>query len=152
METANDIITDALADAQVLAEGIPITSDMLTRGMRTMNRFVNALASDGISLGYTNVTSGGDNVTVSEGAYDPLVTLLTKRFCIQYARPVPPEVERNVVSSLETLRAIGVPRITGNYPSTLPFGSGNDYDQTNIFFPDEEGSILGEDNGYIAAE
>jgi hypothetical protein len=157
MEAAADIIKDALSEITVLGAEAPVEAADAQAGIRYLNRMMAALDADGIALGYTKVSSLGNNVTIPDGAYEPVVAMLAARLWRQFAddAPIPNDLVLRAMQGKSTLRALSVTVGPTEYPSTLPIGSGNEgYSAGRVshFYPDLESEILAETNGVIGLE
>lgn len=156
MEKAGDIIKDALIEITVLGAEAPVEAVDAQSAIRYLNRMMAALDADGIDLGYTEVASLADDITVPAGANQGMVFLLAQLLWDQYSddRPVPGSLVFKARDSINTMRNIAVTVGQTEYPDTLPIGSGNEGDgiRTNHFYPDLQSTILAETNGSIGLE
>lgn len=156
MEKAGDIIKDALTEITVLGAEAPVEPTDAQAAIRYLNRMMAALDADGIDLGYTEVDSFADNMTVPAGANEGIVSLLGLKMWTQYSdgQPPPPVLVASVRSGLNTLRVLAVTVGATEFPNTLPIGSGNEGDSTfdNHFYADLQDTILAETTGSIGLE
>lgn len=127
METAGDIIKDALIELTVQAQEQTIPAVDLNTGIRYLNRMMAAFDADGIQLGYTIVKSPNDKLTVPAGAYEGMMYNLCLRLANGYDIAVSGELAMIARQSKSTLTKLGVDLPKQNFPSTLPIGSGNDH-------------------------
>jgi len=154
-ESARKIIIDAMEDLVVLQEEAPLEQPQANRAIRTLNRLMASLASNGINLGFTRITKINDLVTIPDGAIDAVIALLALRLHPKYKTGQPtPTLVMAARDGLKTLHHIAI-NITGTkYPCTLPQGSGNSqytYGNTT-FYPCEDATILSEQGGSISLE
>lgn len=119
-----------------------------------MNAFMMDLDAREVSLGYTEVSDLGDNVTVPVGALRGVITNMAIEVADQFGKAVSPSLQRIADASMETMIHIGTPRPTSSLPGNLPRGSGNTGSGIYVsrFYPDTEASILAEASGFIALE
>ena len=130
METAESIVTTALEEIQLLANEQPIETVDFNRGILYLNRMMAALSVNGISLGYTVVTSAASPITVPDGAIEGMVFNLALKLSPTYDIPISQDLRNNAREGLNSLRKIAVTVPRTQFPCTLPIGSGNDCDHT----------------------
>ncbi len=156
METAGDIIKDALQEIAVHGAELSLNPADAQSGIRYLNRMMASFDASGISLGYTEVNSLGDVVTVPAGAISGMVSQLAINLFAQYSQgePIPADLIARSIRDKDAMRALSVRIIPTQYPSTLPRGSGN-HDNTGYdynFYPEPKEKILTESTGAIATE
>jgi len=155
METVNDIITDALEDLVIKADEAPIEPSEAKTAIRTLNRMMHQFASKGINLGYTEVNSLDDEITVPLGAMDGIVSNLAMRLAPKYlSSGVPATLALAAEEGYNTLLRIAIQPGYTRYPDTLPIGSGNkEYNGNDTnFYPAEEPTVESEQSGSISLE
>jgi len=156
MEKAGDIIKDALTEITVLGAEAPVEATDAQAGIRYLNRMMAAFDADGIDLGYTEVSSFADDITVPAGAIAGMIAQLGVMLWAQYAdgQPPPQDLIARAISGKNTMRNLTVTIGATEYPNTLPIGSGNEGDFTNVnhFYPDLQDEILAESTGSIGLE
>ena len=156
-EKAGDIIKDALTEITVLGAEAPVEPTDAQGAIRYLNRMMAALDARGIDLGYTEVNSLGDTITVPAGANEAMVYLLALRLFNQYSEDgaaVPVILAQNARDGLKTLAQIAVNIGATEYPDTLPIGSGNEEEsrRTSHFYADLQDTILAEVGGSVGLE
>lgn len=153
METADSVIKSALEEIIVQASEAPIQPPQAQAAIKYMNRMMSAFAVSGINLGYTTVTSLGDDITIPDGAVEGLVLNLAIRLAPQYDRPVGPALVDNAKGGKKAMLKLAVNIGPTQYPSTLPRGSGNE-DRTfdDHFYPEPDDAITTEQSGFISVE
>jgi hypothetical protein len=155
-ETAADIIKDALGEITVLGAEAPVEPVDAQAGVRYLNRMMAAFDADGIPLGYTEVTNLSDLVTIPAGANAGVVSQLGVMLWDQFSNgePVPSTLLARAISGKNTMRNLAVTIGATEFPSTLPIGSGNEWDsnRNDKFYPDLESTILAETNGSVGLE
>lgn len=154
METAGDIVRDALYELIVQSDEQTVEASDLQLGIRYLNRMMASFKeADGIVLGYTLVNSPNDDVTVPDGALEGIIFNLAKRLATPFDVPITPELMDKARSSKASLLDIGFTIPQSHFPSTLPLGSGNEGDahtyHNQHFYPGcgEELPTCDEDNG-----
>jgi len=159
METAATIIKSALQEILVQASESDLEADEIQDGIRYLNRMMAKYAAQGITLGYTQVTSLADPITVPDGALDGMVKNLALSLQPQFAAPGTPVSQLLALQAregLDTMRQIAIQSIGPTfYPDTLPRGSGNE-EQTAFradhFYTTPEEQIELEQGGFISIE
>ena len=156
METAGDIIKDALMEITVLGAEAPVEPTDAQSGIRYLNRMMAAFDADGIDLGFTEVTNFASIITVPAGAIAGMVSQLAVMLWDQFSDggPVPSTLLARAISGKNSMRNLAVTIGATEFPSTLPIGSGNEGEsfRTSHFYPDLEDTILAESNGSIGLE
>lgn len=156
METAGDIIKDALFECTVLGAEAPIEPSEAQSSIRYLNRMMAALDADGVPLGYTEVSDFADNVTINAGANAGVVAMLAVALWNQFSNgdPVPSSLMARADVGYKTLLNIAVTIGAAEYPDTLPKGSGNTGNSVldTHFYADLEDTILAETGGNIGLE
>ena len=154
-ETAGTVISDSLQELLVQAVEQPIQPVEASTSIRYLNRMMAAWETRGINLGYTTVTSLGDQVTVPDGALEAIVFALAIKSAPQYDVPVSIDLRQNAKDAFKSVLRLSVTKPNQAYPSTLPIGSGNEgdyYDDYSHFYPGLEKEILSETSGPIVQE
>ena len=155
METGQSVVNDILQEILVQGSEQAIQAVDAQTAIRYMNRFMNALAAQGVSLGYTNITSLADPITIPDGAIEGLISNTAIRLLATYDITPNQFLVVNAREGLAAMRQLGVTIGASRFPGTLPIGSGNEYEggfNTGKFYPDEQDSILTEQNGHILLE
>ena len=153
MDTAAEVIQDALSEILVQPSEAPIQADEAQTAIRAMNRMMAQFDSQGISLGYTKVTSLGDLVTIPDGALNGLVYNLALRLSPQFDAPVTQALVAAAADGLDAMRRLSVEIIPSSLPPTLPIGSGNEGEYCQDHFYDEDDTaILTETGAFISVE
>ena len=114
-----------------------------------------ALDAEGISLGYTEVDSLGDDVTIPTGALRGLIANMAIEVAPDYGGEISPGLLAAAAAGLRAMRRLGQRIPTSAFPSTLPIGSGNEGEimrVTSHFYSDQEAEILAETTGAIGLE
>lgn len=151
---ANEIVIDALEDLVVQADEAPIEPSEARAAIRVLNDMMFMWDTEGIILGYTEVSDLGDFITVARGAIfgikKNLAIALAPKYDVEPSARLAMEADKGYKACVN----IAVEIAATQYPSTLPRGSGNDYpsitDQT--FYPEPDETILTESGGSIALE
>jgi len=137
MATATDVVYGALSYILERQAESGIEDDELQDGIDVLNDMMTGLQEQGVYLGYTYITDGAQQVTVSPG----VLLGIKQNLAIQIApmfggNNVSAQLARNAASSMNTIMNSGLERPAFSFPSTLPRGMGRRwYNQTdNVFF------------------
>jgi hypothetical protein len=154
MATADQVITAALQRILVRASESPLEADEYQDAIFALNNYMLDLDANGINLGYTEIDSLGDQITIPTGALRGTIANLAIELAPDYSGVVSEALVKAAREGEQTMRKLGQRSVTSRYPSTLPRGSGNyDYSYvSNRFYPDEEAQILAETTGAIGLE
>lgn len=154
MATVAQVAKASLQRILVQASEAELQPDEYQDFIFAMNNFMLALDADGVTLGYTEVTDLGDDVTIPTGALRGLIANMAIEVAPDYNGVITPGLQIAAAEGLAVMRKLGQRTPTSRYPCTLPIGSGNEVDDTNIrhFYPDEEAEILAETTGAIGLE
>ena len=147
MATAAQVLKSALQRILVQASESELDANEYSDAMFSMNNLMAQYASEGISLGYTEVNNLSDTITIPDGALVGLIANLAVHISPDYNGNVTQALAMAADTGLKTMRKIAVVIPDAAYPSTLPIGSGNtscagDY-QSN-YYPDKQDEILTE--------
>ena len=155
METANSIVKSALEEIQLQANEQPVQTVDFNRGVLYLNRMMAGLDADGISLGYTVVTTAASPITVAAGAIEGMVFNLALKLAPTYDIPISQDLRMNAANGLKSMRKIAVTVKPTSFPCTLPIGSGNEQENTfsnQHFYPCPDSELLTEQEGSILLE
>lgn len=154
MATAAQVIKAALQKILVQDSEAPLQADEFQDSIFALNNYMLDLDAEGITLGFTEISSLGDSVTIPTGALRGVIANLAIEMSADFDATVTPGLQRAAAEGLKAMRKLGVIMGATEYPGSLPIGSGN-YDgsfrQTH-FFPDLEAEILAETTGAIGLE
>jgi len=152
--TAAQLIKASLQELVVQDVEAPLEPSEYQDSIFYLNNFMFGLDAKGIALGYTEVSSLGDVITVPPGAIQGIIKNLALELAPQFDVAVPPELFAQAAMTMGTLEHLGVHNGDSFYPSTLPIGSGNERNnyQNRHFYHDRAQEILTEANGAIATE
>ena len=158
-ETAFSVIKSALQEINVQASEAPLEQDEIQDGITYLNRLMSKFAAQGISLGYTKISSLGDEITVPDGALDGIVKNLAISLHPQFIEsdaPINPLLAQQARDGLDAMRNLSVFTIGPSYyPNTFPVGSGNESDcglGLDRFYTNPDNPILTEQGGTISVE
>ena len=154
MATAAQVVKASLQRILVQGSESDLQPDEYQDAIFSMNNFMLALDADGVSLGYTEVSDLGDDVTIPPGALRGLIANLAIEVAPDYNGVVTPALQRAAVEGLKVMQKLGVGKPITRLPCTLPIGSGNeaDYYTTFHFYDCDEDDILAETTGSIGLE
>jgi hypothetical protein len=90
----------------------------------------------GTSLGWTVIVNASDTITIPDGAINGLIYNTALNLATSYDVSVNPLLFEKAKDSLNVMRIIGNPPPKSSYPSNMPIGSGNGYDNGTYNFYD----------------
>ena len=155
MATVAQIAKASLQRILVQASEADLEPDEYQDFIFALNNFMLALDADGISLGFTEVSSLGDEVTVPLGALRGIIANMAIEVAPDYGGEISQGLLVAASDGMRTMRKIGQRIAATQYPSTLPIGSGNEGSCTgrvSNFYSDMQDSILAETTGAIGLE
>jgi len=154
MASAAKVIKAALQRILVQDSEAPLDASEYQDSIFAMNNFMLDLDAQGVKLGYTEVISLGDEVTIPPGALRGLIANLAIEVSPDYDGTITQGLAQAANDGLKAMRRLGVRIRTSQMPSTLPIGSGNEWDGSSEyrFYPDLEAEILSETTGAIGLE
>lgn len=155
MATAAQVVKAILQRIIVQEAEADLDGEEVNDVVFAMNNYMLALDADGIRLGYTEITTIGQEVTIPTGALRGLIANVAVEIAPDYGAVATPELVRAAEEGLETMEKLGVAITTSAMPSTLPRGSGNrprNGFANSLYYPDEEAVILAETIGAIGLE
>ena len=133
----------------------PLEADEYQDFIFAMNNYMAQLDAQGISLGYTEVSDLGDEVTIPTGALRGLIANMAIEVSPDYGGVISQGLIAAAQQGLQSMRILGQRIQASKNPSTLPLGSGNEdmlYGYSGHFYPDQEADILAESTGAIGLE
>ena len=120
-----------------------------------LNTWMFMLDAQGISLGYTEIETVNDEVTVPPGALFGIISTSAIAAAPFFGGSVVSNDLREASQAgMRAMEILGLPALISAFPSTLPIGSGNEGTNrtTFKFYPDLQQLILAESSGSIALE
>lgn len=155
MATAAQVVKASLQKILVQASEADIEASEAQDFIFSMNNFMLDLDAKGVTLGYTEVSDLGDNITIPTGALRGLIYNMAVEMAPEFNGTVTQTVAAIAQSGLTTMRLLGRNIPQARFPDTLPIGSGNELNGGRFsthFFPNEENEILAETTGCISLE
>ena len=135
MTTAAEIIEDALSMILVDAAEAPLSAPDEQIARRLLNDMVFAWESNGIVVGWNEVETVGDVVTVANYANLAIKTNLAILLAKSFGKAVTQELFKDARDTKSALAAKVVRLVPTPMPDTLPVGSGNDqWSQSDTFY------------------
>ena len=125
--TVQQLADDALLQIMVAGSEAPLAADDMADFIYSLNRYMASLVAIGINLGFSEVSSASDQLTVPDGAIDGLTSNMAIKLAPKYGGVVTPELRMDAKDGMETLRVLGQSIPQSAYPTTLPVGSGNEW-------------------------
>ena len=142
MYTAEQVIKSVLQRILVQGSESDIEASEYSDAIRDMNNFMFALEANGTSLGYTEVVSIGDEITIPNGAIRGLIANLAVEVAPDYDRPISSALANAANDGLKTMIRLGRKKFTSSYPSNLPMGSGSQCITRDDAFYDDAETVL----------
>ena len=155
MATVAQVAKASLQRILVQASEAALEPDEYQDFIFAMNNYMAQLDAQGITLGYTEVSDLGDDVTVPAGALRGIIANMAIEVAPDYGGVVSEGLVKAAREGMQTMRTIGGRMGPSALPSTLPIGAGNEdqsYGINNHFYPDSEAEILAETTGAIGLE
>jgi hypothetical protein len=155
MATVAQVAKASLQRILVQASEAPLEADEYADFIFAMNNYMGELDAQGIQLGYTIVSSLGDEVTIPTGALRGLIANLAIEVAPDYNGIISQGLVKAARDGFNTMRLLGQTLGESKMPPTLPIGSGNEdtlFGVSGHFFPDSEAEILAETTGSIGLE
>lgn len=154
MEKAETVIKDILLEVLAQSADQSVSGIDSNTCIRYMNRFMAEMAILGASLGYTNITSSSQDVTIEDAGMSGLIFNTALRLCNSYDIPISQSLAMSASDSKQIMLLASNKQRPTQMPSTMPLGSGN-YDQmygvTDHFYQPKSDIEL-EKGGYILLE
>ena len=153
METAQQVINDALQEILVQAAEQPIQTVDFQTARRYLNRMMAEVPFNG--LGFTTITEPLEPVTVPDAALSGIISNLAKRMLTTYGVVLTAELMQSANDGLKEIRRLTVKVLPTRMPCTLPIGSGNEQENTfnnNHFYACPDDEIEAEQGGSILLE
>jgi hypothetical protein len=154
MATVEQVAKAALNRIMVQGSEAPLEADEYADFIFALNNYMAQLAAEGINLGYTEVNTIQDEVTIPTGALRGLIANMAVEVSSDYGGVISEALVVAARQGKQTMRLIGQKISKTRYPSTLPRGQGN-YDSFSMgdnFYPEAESTILSETTGAIGLE
>ncbi len=120
-----------------------------------MNDYMFSIDVLGVTLGYTEVKTLGDIVTVPAGAIRGVIANVGLAAAPGYDVPITQAMILSAKAGLKAMNRLSGGIAPTRYPSTLPSGSGNtgrNGFRHDRFYPDLQNTILAETSGNIVLE
>ena len=154
MATAAQVLKAALQRILVQGSEADLEPDEYSDAIFSMNNYMESLAAQGINLGYTEVSSLADSITVPTGALRGLIANLAIEIAPDYNGVLSQGLIEAASDGMEAMEQLGINIVECAMPNTLPIGSGNTYTPgwDANYFTDLEDEILAEASGAIGLE
>lgn len=156
MATVAQVAKASLQRILVEASESELEPDEYADWIFALNNWMLALDADGVSLGFTEVSGLGDEITVPTGALRGIIANVAIEVAPDYNGQVTATLIKAAADGLKTMRRLGQRMGATQLPSTLPVGSGNEGAGRRYlndhFYPDLEAQILAETTGAIGLE
>lgn len=145
---SEDLINGALKLIGVKTSGMSLSEEQINDGIQKLNDLMFEYeALDSIRLGYSEVTSGDDEITCPRWSMRFITYGLAIALSSDYSRPV----SQAVGVEYDRSRSLVIKRLVkvgpAKYPDNLPSGAGNRND--NIWGTDEDNLEFANDQGAL---
>lgn len=157
MATAGQVVKAILQEIVELASEAPLEPPETSDTVFAMNNYMTELDADGVSLGYTVVSSLNQTLTVPDGAINGIIKNVALSMSSQFDAVVTQELARQAANGRAVMTKLATLLSPMNFPCTLPIGSGNEWADSSDwngqhFYPCDEALILDEQNNNILLE
>ena len=154
METAETLILDALKEIVAIPAESRIDAYKTQVGIFYLNAMMFEFAATGINIGYTQIDSLGDVITVPDSALDAIMLNLALAISPAFKESITSiDLFEQAEESMDVLRELSYARpANASYSPNLPVGSGNESFDTSKFYDHSTTPILTENSGNIAYE
>ena len=142
MATASDFITRAHTRLGIREAETSLTAGEMADGLDLLNDMMAELEPI-LKLGMSPVAIASDEIRIPRYANGGLIDLFAVRLAPEYSRPISPALAASANSAIKNILNIKVFIPNVDFPSTLPVGSGSDYDDyyyNDRFFPEQNKS------------
>jgi hypothetical protein len=134
MATVADVAKRSLSRILVQGSEAPLEADEYQSFIMDLNNYMTSLEAEGVNLGYTIVYNLADEVTVPMGALAGIIDNMAVRVAPDYGATASQELIQNAVNGMKAMRMLGQKIPRGHYPGTLPRGSGNYSEYSDVTF------------------
>lgn len=123
---ANKLIEQILNEINVRASEAPLEDDEVQDTIFHTNAYMQALAADGVDLGWTDIVTLSDDITSPDGAAMGIIANVAIVMAPTFGAVVSPALAAKAAAGLKIMEKLGVTIGDADYGSTLPIGSGNE--------------------------
>lgn len=154
MATARQFVHAILQEVLVQTDQQSIEPPDADAAMFAMNNFMAEISADkGIAIGYTEVSTLADDITIPTGANNGLIFGTAQKLVSSFDIIPNIQLTINAKSGLSAMLKLSRVKRATKLPSTLPVGTGNKNGFGNDrFFPGDSDSILNTTGGKILLE
>jgi len=152
MATVAQVAKAALQRILIQADESDLQASEYDDFIFALNNYMLSLNAEGIQLGYTEVSSLADEVTVPTGALRGIIANMAIEVAPDYNGKVSEALVVAASAGLRAMRLLGQSMGQTEYPSTLPRGSGNYHQYGDDYYSELEDTILAETTGSISLE
>lgn len=130
MATVGDVVRRSLQRIVSQAAASPLDDSDYADAIDALNDMMASWEAEGVYLGYTEVSTTGEQVTVPRGALRGIIANLAIEIAPDYQAPVSPGLARAAQEGMMVCRRLGRRPMTTQFPGTFPRGEGNRFDST----------------------
>ena len=152
MATVAQVAKASLQRILVQASEAPLEPDEYQDFIFSMNNYMTQLDAQGVQLGYTELSTLGDEVTIPAGALLGLIANMAIEVAPDYSGVISQGLVKAAREGYITMQTIGQTMGGTRMPSTLPIGSCNEdrlYSYSAPLYADSEPDILAEPTASI---
>jgi hypothetical protein len=125
LRTAGYVINKALLAILVQGADSEWEPDEYQDALDTFNDYMASLEDQGIRLGYRRVCNVADVVTIPDGAFRGIIANLAIELSSMFAGTVTLSLAKQAKDGMNAIRRVAIKSGQTRYPTTLPYGSGN---------------------------
>jgi len=153
--TAGEITKDILQDIVVHGSESQLEAVEFQDTVRAMNNYMFALDAKGVSLGYTEVSDLGDEITVAPGAILGIQKNVALQMISQFGAAIDASLAEAAKFGMDAMRKLARSSTPSDFPSTLPIGQANEWHSgtwNDHYYPVTENNVLTETDDNIGLE
>jgi hypothetical protein len=118
----SDVVRRALASVLVAGSEAELYGDDNDDAIFELNNFMSELAAKGVELGYTDVASPSEEITVPAGVLSGIITNLAIRIAPQYGGHISEALVASAMAGMNAIYAAGITTPTTALPGNLNTG------------------------------
>lgn len=149
---ADQLVKAILQDDLIRGAEATFEPDEVQDTLFALNNYMFELAADGVTLGFTELTNLGDEVTVPRGAINGIIKNVALYIAPQFGKQPTPEQLRQAAAGLQVMTKLAVTIPLPVYPDTLPIGTGNECGIDVHFYGESPDTVTTEQGVVISPE
>lgn len=136
MATVADIAQRSLRQILVQSSGLSLTTQEIADYIEALNDYMFSLEGAGIRLGFTEVSTSTDEVTVPSSCLRGVVANMAIEVAPEYSAEISQGLMKAAAEGLAVMRRVARQKVQSAYPASLPMGSGNHTVYTQEYYGD----------------